>query len=162
MTIMRAFLKTLAACVLAFGLAAMPALAQAKDTKSKEGVKADILGAWSFQTKPYRQGECVMTGTMRLSPHKTKGLYACELTAIEMCSFWGRSVVRQSCQARRMGDQVSIRSEITEMVETKTEGLTYWPDNFSLTVQSSSRMYGALISAATAPAEFRRTKDGIS
>jgi hypothetical protein len=162
MSAMRLSFRSVIFCVAAAALLALPAAAQSKDAKAKEGVKADILGAWSFQTKPYREGECVMTGTMRLSAHKTKGLYACELTAIEMCSFWGRSVVRQSCSARRMGDQVSIRSEIVEMVEQKNEGLTYWPDNFSLTVQSSSRMYGALISAATAPAEFRRTKDGIS
>jgi hypothetical protein len=155
-------LRLIVSGLIALLVVAAPAAAQAKPAKDKEGVKADILGQWSFQTKPYRGGECVMTGTMRLSPHKTKGLYACELTAIEMCSFWGRSVVRQSCEARRFGDQVSIRSEIVEMVETKTEGLTYWPDNFSLTVQSSARMYGALVSAATAPAEFRRSKDGIS
>jgi hypothetical protein len=159
---MRLLSQLFTAFVLAALVCAVPASAQAKANKEKEGVKADILGSWSFQTKPYRGGECVMTGTMRLSTHKTKGLYACELTAIEMCSFWGRSVVRQSCEARRFGDQVSIRSEVVEMVETKTEGLTYWPDNFSLTVQSSQRMYGALISAATAPAEFRRSKDGIS
>ncbi len=128
----------------------------------KDGNPADILGPWSFQTKPYRDGECLMTGTMTLSPAKKKGTYACELTAVEVCTLWGRSVVRQSCQATRFGDQVSIRSEIVEMLETKTEGLVYLPDNFSLTIQSPQRMYGALVSAVTAPAEFRRAKDGIS
>lgn len=122
----------------------------------------DVLGTWSFQTKPYRGGECLMTGTMTLAPHEDKGQYACELTAVEVCTLWGRSVVRQSCQARRFGNQVSIRSEIEEMLESKVEGLIYVPDNFTLTVQSADRMFGALVSAVTAPAEFRRANDGIS
>ena len=121
-----------------------------------------MLGSWSFQTKPYRDGQCIMTGTMRLSSHPADGLYECELTAVEVCSMWGRSVVLQQCQARRFGNQVSIRSQITEMLEQKVEGLIYVPDNFSLTIQDQSRMWGALVSAATAPVEFRRSEDGIS
>lgn len=122
----------------------------------------DVLGSWTFQTKPYREGACLMTGTMNLSSHPEQGLYNCELTAVEVCSMWGRSVVLQSCQARRFGNQVSIRSEIEQMLEKKFEGLFYVPDNFSLTVQSSDLMYGALVSAATAPVQFRRAKEGIS
>jgi len=122
----------------------------------------DVLGSWSFQTNPYRQGQCIMTGTMRLTSHPEDGLYNCELTAVEVCSMWGKSVVLQQCQARRFGNQVSVRSEITEMLEQKVEGLIYVPDNFSLTIQDHSRMWGALVSAATAPVEFRRSEDGIS
>ena len=103
-----------------------------------------------------------MTGTMYLSPHPEKGKYTCELTAVEVCSLWGRSVVRQSCQASRFGNQVSIRSQIEEMLESKVEGLIYMPDNFTLTIESADRMFGALVSAVTAPAEFRRANDGIS
>jgi hypothetical protein len=124
--------------------------------------KSDVLGNWSFQTRPYREGQCVMTGTMNLSPHPDEGLYSCELTAVEMCSMWGRSVVRQSCEARRFGDQVSIRSTIEEMLETKAPDMLYVPDNFTLTIQSHERMFGALVSAVTAPVEFRRANDGIS
>ena len=123
---------------------------------------SDILGSWSFQTKPYRGGECLMTGTMRLTPHPEEGLYECELTAVEVCSMWGRSVVLQQCEARRFGNQVSIRSSISQMLEQKVEGLIYVPDNFTLTIQDHSRMWGALVSAATAPVEFRRSEDGIS
>lgn len=122
----------------------------------------DILGSWSFQTNPYRSGQCVMTGTMRVAPHEEEGRYNCEITAVEMCSMWGRSVVRQSCEIRRFGDQVSIRSSIEEMLETKFEGLVYVPDNFTLTVRSADHMFGALVSAVTAPVQFRRTRDGIS
>lgn len=123
---------------------------------------ADVLGSWTFQTKPYREGQCLMTGTMNLSEHPEPGLYTCELTAVEVCSMWGRSVVLQTCQARRFGNQVSIRSEIEQMLEKKFEGLFYVPDNFSLTVQSPNLMYGALVSAATAPVQFRRSQEGIS
>lgn len=124
--------------------------------------KSDVLGNWSFQTKPYRKGQCVMTGTMNLSPHPDEGLYTCEITAVEMCSMWGRSVVRQSCEARRFGNQVSVRSTIEEMIETKAPDMLYVPDNFTLTIQSDERMFGALVSAVTAPVEFRRANDGIS
>lgn len=143
-----------ALCAGLFSLAAMPAQA---DTDP-----SDVLGSWSFQTKPYRSGQCIMTGTMRLSSHPEEGLYECELTAVEVCSMWGRSVVLQQCKARRFGNQVSIRSEITQMLEQKVEGLIYVPDNFTLTIQDPSRMWGALVSAATAPVEFRRSEDGIS
>lgn len=152
--------KLLSAFIAALlGLALLPALQPAQaDTKDP----TDVLGSWSFQTKPYRQGQCLMTGTMRLSSHPEDGLYECELTAVEVCSMWGRSVVEQSCTARRFGNQVSVRSEITQMLEQKVEGLIYVPDNFSLTIQDHSRMWGALVSAATAPVEFRRSEDGIS
>lgn len=124
--------------------------------------KSDVLGSWSFQTRPYREGQCVMTGTMNLSPHPDEGRYSCEITAVEMCSMWGRSVVRQSCDARRFGNQVSVRSTIEEMIESKSPDLLYVPDNFTLTIQSHERMFGALVSAVTAPVEFRRANDGIS
>ncbi|KCZ90831.1 hypothetical protein [Hyphomonas johnsonii] len=149
----------LAAALAAFALlAGAPAHAGNDD----DADKADVLGTWSFQTRPYRGGECLMTGTMNLSPNPEPGVYSCELTAVEVCSMWGRSVVRQSCQARRFGNQVSIRSQIEEMLESKFEGLVYVPDNFTLTIESADRMFGALVSAVTAPAEFRRANDGIS
>lgn len=139
-------------------LSSMSLLSAGADTKDP----GDVLGSWSFQTKPYRQGQCIMTGTMRLSSHPEEGLYECELTAVEVCSMWGKSVVLQQCQARRFGNQVSVRSQITQMLEQKVEGLIYVPDNFTLTIQDHSRMWGALVSAATAPVEFRRSEDGIS
>ena len=142
-------------CVGLLSLCLLPASADTKDP-------SDVLGSWSFQTKPYRQGQCIMTGTMRLSTHPDDGLYNCELTAVEVCSMWGRSVVLQECKARRFGNQVSVRSEISQMLEQKVEGLIYVPDNFSLTIQDHTRMWGALISAATAPVEFRRSEEGIS
>ncbi|MEM7491853.1 MAG: hypothetical protein AAF296_00635 [Pseudomonadota bacterium] len=131
-------------------------------TASQKRDPMDVLGTWTFQTKPYREGQCVMSGTMHLTDHPEKGRYNCELTAVEVCSMWGRSIVLQSCDARRFDDQVSIRSSIAQILEKKTENLIYIPDNFSLTVQDHSRMWGALISAATAPVEFRRAEEGMS
>ncbi|WP_084398642.1 hypothetical protein [Henriciella aquimarina] len=132
----------------------------ASATEGKDS--SDILGNWTFQTKPYREGQCLMTGTMRITPNEEDGLYSCELTAVEVCSMWGRSVVLQQCEARRIGDQLTIRSEIDQFLESKLEGLVYVPDNFALTIQSAKRMYGSLISAATAPAIFIRAEEGVS
>ncbi|KCZ52882.1 hypothetical protein [Hyphomonas pacifica] len=148
----------LAALAVAVLMVSTPAYAGTNE----DGDPIDVLGTWSFQTKPYRNGQCMMSGTMYLSPHPNEGEYECELTAVEVCSMWGRSVVRQSCKARRFGNQISIRSQVEEMLEAKVEGLIYVPDNFTLTVQSADRMFGALVSAVTAPAEFRRANEGIS
>lgn len=145
----------LAAILLCLASLTLPASSDTRDP-------VDVLGSWTFQTQPYREGQCLMTGTMRLSDDPEEGIYACELTAVEVCSMWGRSVVLQTCSARRFGNQVSVRSQISQMLEQKTEGLFYVPDNFSLTIQDPSRMFGALVSAATAPVEFRRSEEGIS
>ncbi len=153
------YLKPVLGLVLLAIAAGLPASAVKGKTDTD---KSDVLGSWSFQTRPYREGQCVMTGTMNLSPHPDEGRYSCEITAVEMCSMWGRSVVRQSCEARRFGNQVSVRSTIEEMIESKSPDLLYVPDNFTLTIQSHERMFGALVSAVTAPAEFRRANDGIS
>ncbi|RIJ25937.1 hypothetical protein D1224_02130 [Henriciella barbarensis] len=147
------------ACLTVALLALGPTATAQAATESDPG---DVLGNWTFQTKPYREGQCIMSGTARLTPHPDAGVYNCELTAVEICSMWGRSVVVQSCKARRFNEQVSIRSEIEQFVESKAEGLVYVPDNFALTVQDSRRMYGSLVSAATAPVEFVRAEDGIS
>ncbi len=126
----------------------------------------DVLGSWTFQTKPYRDGTCGMTGTMRLTHNDEEGVYDCELTAVEVCSLWGRSVVVQSCEARRFGNQVSVRSKIEQMLESKFDtdapGYSYVPDNFALTIQSAERMYGSLVSAVNAPVEFRRMPEAVS
>jgi len=136
------------------------------DTDPNAGDPRDVLGVWTFQTQPYRDGSCRMTGRMHLSSDPENGVYGCELTALEVCSLWGQSVVRQSRTERRFGNQVSVRSQVEEILESKSEiegfVLNYVPDNFALTVQSSERMYGALVSAVTAPVEFRRSEEGMS
>ncbi|MDJ0922807.1 MAG: hypothetical protein QNI84_16895 [Henriciella sp.] len=148
-------IRKLAVLIAGLMLTSLSAVADTRDP-------TDVLGSWTFQTQPYRGGQCLMTGTMRLTPDPEEGVYACELTAVEVCSMWGRSVVLQTCTVRRFGNQVSVRSTISQMLEMKAEGLVYVPDNFTLTVQDASRMFGALVSAATAPVEFRRSEEGIS
>ena len=138
----------------------MPAVAEDKRDPN------DMLGKWTFQTERYKNGGgyCSMSGSMTVTPNPEAGLYDCEVTAIEECEIWGKSVVVQSCRVRRTRNQVAIRSVIEQTLEykMKVEGLTYVPDNFALTVQSQNLMYGSLISAINAPVEFRRSLDGIS
>lgn len=149
------FARLMSLCLVSLAIAGPVHATQERDP-------ADVLGSWTFQTQPYRGGQCLMTGTMHLTDHPEEGLYTCELTAVEVCSMWGRSVVVQKCDARRFGNQVSVRSRISQFLEKKAEGMVYVPDNFSLTVQDENRMWGALISAVTAPVEFRRTEVGVS
>ena len=145
-----------------FALIAAPGAALAEPSPDP----IDMLGKWTFQTRPYLNGggSCNMSGSMTVTPNPEAGLYDCEVTAVEECEAWGRSVVVQSCQVRRTRNQVAIRSVIEQTIEykMKVEGLTYVPDNFALTVQSPNLMYGSLISAINAPVEFRRSLDGIS
>lgn len=127
----------------------------------------DILGVWSFATTPYRDGNCTMTGTMHLTPDPESGVYDCELTAREVCEGWGTSIVRQQCTVRRVNNQVTVRSTIAEILESKgplleNARVNYLPDNFALTVTGPSRMYGALVSAVRAPVEFTRSREGVS
>lgn len=154
------------AILASLGLAALLTMAVPVASADASKDPTDVLGAWSFKTEPYRFGQCVMTGTMHLSPDPEDGVYACELTAHEDCTDVGRTLVRQTCTARRFGNQVSVRSRIVEFLETEhtLEGVevNYYPDNFALTVQNAQRMYGALVSAVSAPVEFRRIVDGIS
>ena len=141
-------------------LAGLPAFGEEKSDP------IDMLGKWTFATQPYFNGggRCHMSGTLTVTPNPELGLYDCEVTAQEECEAWGTSVVVQSCKVRRTRNQVAIRSIIEQTLEykMKVEGLTYVPDNFALTVQSPSLMYGSLISAVNAPVEFRRSLDGIS
>ncbi len=144
----------------AVAIAGLPATAEEKSDP------IDMLGKWTFATSPYINGggSCHMSGTMTVTANPEAGLYDCEVTAKEECEAWGTSVVVQTCKVRRTRNQVAVRSIIEQTLEykMKVEGLTYVPDNFALTVQSSDLMYGSLISAVNAPVEFRRSLDGIS
>lgn len=154
-----------------FGIAAllgglMQGLIPASATTGSE-TSAEILGRWVFQTAAYRAGDCRMSGQLSLSEHPEAGRYTCELIAHEQCETWGSAKVHQTCSAQRFGTQVSIRSRIAEVLEaTGPSGseieIGYVPDNFALTIQGPDRMYGALVSAITASAEFRRAPGAAS
>lgn len=120
----------------------------------------NIAGSWTFTAKlPI---ECSFGGNAffeKVGENKFKG----ELTANQDCpgldAPW---VVRQSCEASMLGKQVSVRCTIAEFVNG-FESRYYYPDNFTLTAESSQRMFGALVSAGDAnPAEWIRNETGIS
>lgn len=127
-----------------------------------ESNSLDVLGSWKFQTTPYHNGHCQMSGTMHVAAPTESGVHMCELTATEACTNDTPTTARQSCTLRTNGRQVSIISTVEEILEPIGGAVDYWPDNFTLTLQDENRMYGALVSFVSAPAEFKRATDGIS
>ena len=143
-------MKLRVACLLATLMAA-PALADASDDPT-------VLGSWSFVANTY--DGCDFTGIMHLGSGERPDIHACELTARQACPDV-TYVVRQPCRAQRSGDQLIVRSQIAEFLEGEpTPG--YWPDNFILTVKTSSRMIGALLSHGSHASEFTRLEEGVS
>lgn len=138
--------------VLLAALAVLPAGADV------EPDRPSILGSWSFKSWTY--DDCDFGGVARFTPGEAPSRYRCELTARQACMevTW---VVRQSCVADRTGDRLTIRSSIEEFLQGEPTPL-YWPDNFVLTIQSSDRMTGTLVSHGSHPSEFVRTAEGIS
>ncbi|MEO0982845.1 MAG: hypothetical protein AAFX03_09370 [Pseudomonadota bacterium] len=121
----------------------------------------NIAGSWTFRAALY--DDCEFNGLMRLRPTDDARTYACELTARQSCpSVDMEFVVRQSCVARRTGDQLAITSTIEEFLVGEPTP-AYYPDNFALSIQSSNRMTGALLSAGDSnAAEFIRDEGSIS
>lgn len=121
---------------------------------------ANISGQWTF--KAYTYDSCDFGGVAELSTTEEPGVYACELTARQVCPIneieW---VVRQSCIATRTDDRLTIRSTIEEFLVGEPTP-AYWPDNFILKIRSSDRMTGSLISHGTHASEFTRQVGGIS
>lgn len=120
---------------------------------------ANVAGHWTFTA---RVGlGCEFGGKAfleQVEPNKFEG----ELTARQSCpELPDDYIVRQDCQASRLGNQLSVRCEIKEFL-TDFESAYYYPDNFTLTIASSDRMHGALVSATTAPAVWQRDEAGIS
>lgn len=137
------------ALTLCLGLWATPAMAD-----------ANIAGHWSFQANV--EGGCSFGGTAHLE--KTgDNAFRGELTARQSCGSLPEDyLVRQSCEASKLGNQLSVRCRIVEFING-FESEFYYPDNFTLTIESSARMHGALVSAGRArPAEWIRDEGGIS
>lgn len=121
-----------------------------------------ITGSWSFESARYRGGACVMSGHMNIRPTAKADVYACNFTALEDCTGQDTWVVEQSCKAVNRDGQLSIKSNIENFLEAKEFTDSYVPDNFSLQVESRERMSGLLVSAVSAPVEFRRKPDNLS
>ena len=139
----------LAAALISASVIAMPAAAE-----------ANIAGHWTFVANI--QEDCSFGGTAHLE--KTgDGTYKGELTATQSCvSLPEDYVVRQDCNASKLGNQLSVRCRIVEFING-FDSQFYYPDNFTLTIQSGARMHGALVSAGSAnPAEWTRAEGGIS
>jgi len=131
------------------GVATLPAFAD-----------ANIAGHWSFQAN--LESDCSFGGTAHLE--KTgEAAFRGELTARQSCEGMPEDyLVRQSCEASQLGNQLSVRCRIVEFING-FESEFYYPDNFTLTIESSARMHGALVSAGRArPAEWIRDEGGVS
>ena len=144
-------MRRLLAIALLFGLVT---------TTASADIDANITGQWTFTARI--QFGCTFSGTASLRP-AGGDKYAGELTARQSCTGLEQDfLVRQDCDATRLGNQVSVRCQIVEFING-FESASYYPDNFTLTVASANRMHGALVSSGAAkPAEWKRAEGGIS
>jgi len=145
--------RILMVVILASGLAVQSAA---------EAARPDISGTWAFETERYRAGLCRLYGTLRLRPTPEDGVYRGAMTAIEDCEGEERWVVEQTNTAFAEDGQLSIQSTIVSFLEASADPQLYAPDHFALEIESANLMVGQLVSAVSAPVEFRRTTDGIS
>jgi hypothetical protein len=120
----------------------------------------NIAGQWTFTAN--LQLNCDFGGTAHLTK-TADNKYKVELTAQQSCpSLEEDYLVRQDCVANQFGNQLSVRCTIAEFING-FESEFYYPDNFTLTIASSKRMHGALVSSGNAnPAEWKRSEGGIS
>lgn len=119
----------------------------------------NLSGLWAFETQPYREGSCKLTGTMVMRPGPRPGSYTCTMVANESCEGIAARA-EQTCTAELDDDGVlSIQSSVTRYTPTDID---YLPDDFQLDKVSASRMEGTLESAAIAPVVFVRPDPAIS
>lgn len=144
-------------------LAALSALAFLPITAAAEEdtPTANIAGMWVFVANI--GNACTFTGQATLTPSEDDRNHTCEITARQSCPSLGiEYLVRQRCVATITGQQVSVRSKIEEFLEGDASA-NYFPDNFSLFIQDTTRMNGALISGGNAnQAVWTRPEGGIS
>ncbi len=147
------------ACACAILLFAANGAAGAQSSPPSE---VEISGDWSFQTEWYYDGECQLTGQMSIQRSVTEGRYLCQFTAQEYCKTTDRAIAsEQKCVARVVNDALIIDSELVS-VDEEAAG-AYYPDSFSLRVESPSEMRGVLRSVGPFdPVIFRRVENAIS
>lgn len=121
----------------------------------------DLSGNWSVATN---MNSCTLTGKATLAPATDGTLnsdYACELTMRQACPNGYEVVVRQSCRVRNIRGQITVQSSIEEFIVGNSAG--YAPDNFRLSAQSSTELYGAQIDRyGTLSATWTRATGSIS
>lgn len=147
----------LGAAMLALGLFTSPAAAQDHPTSTDRA-----LGNWTFQSVPYRDNSCQMSGKMQIRPSVETGGLSCAFTAVEACIGEDRWIVEQTCEVQQNGNQIAMRSSIINFIESDLVPETYVPDHFVLRIDSASKMSGQLISAITADVEFVRQEENVS
>lgn len=133
-------------------LATLSALPAAADT--------NIAGHWTFSAN--LQADCEFGGQAFLE-RTGEDQFSGEVTARQSCTNLEEDyLVRQECSASQLGNQLSVRCRIVEFLNGD-ETAFYYPDNFTLTIESAVRMHGALVSSGMAkPAEWVRAERGIS
>lgn len=125
--------------------------------------EADLTGTWNFTAKLRIPCEFSGQATLKPSEDRRETDYSCEMTARQYCPELNIDyAVRQTCKVRNTRGQVWIQATIEEFLRGQDTG-SYYPDNFNLSVQSSSEMSGALISSGNArPAIWVRSDGTIS
>jgi len=119
-----------------------------------------IAGHWTFEAVV--EANCSFGGTAHLE-RTSETTFKGEITARQSCPELPEDyLVRQDCQISQSGNQVSVRCRIVEFING-FDSEYYYPDNFTLTIESAARMHGALVSGGrTRPAEWVRDEGGIS
>jgi len=122
--------------------------------------EANIAGHWTFEAVV--EADCAFGGTAHLE-RTGENTFRGEVTARQSCPELPEDyLVRQNCDVSQSGNQLSVRCRIVEFING-FESEFYYPDNFTLTIESAARMHGALVSAGrTRPAEWVRDEGGIS
>jgi hypothetical protein len=143
-------------------ITAVPAPAQEDENARTYVGPSSIVGAWSFRSAPYRGDACIMSGHMNIRPTTSPGIFSCSFTASEECAGQDKWVVEQTCKAISREGRLSIESKIVNFLEAKQFTQSYAPDHFALTIVNRELMTGSLVSAVSAPIEFRREVENVS
>lgn len=139
--------------------AAATALLFASVALAQDDSRADILGAWSFEAAIVHDESCSFTGEVFIRRGASPDHYLCEMVAHDVCPGSWAFRAEQSCTAMRSGDQLTIKSRITNL---EPPAGNYLPDDFQLRIVDGSLMLGELRSAMVASARFTRAPGPIS
>jgi len=116
-----------------------------------------VAGAWQFETAVYK-GSCRIRGEMAIRPTAKPNAYICSFVATETCDDL-KVRADQSCTAVKAGNALTVTATV---VKLSPPGISYAPDNWSLTIVDAAHMKGELRSADIAPVTFYRGLGAIS
>lgn len=124
----------------------------------QQGTAADLSGPWRFKSGTF-DGDCTMSGGIRLSPAREAGSYACAMIVETHCrnpddglyEYWR---VKQTCTAKQTGQRVQITGKIERVEDATLDGQkltgadlsTYVADSFELTIKpGAEEMNGQMV-----------------